>query len=104
MSKIFNKLKYFPAQCHFCGEQGNTIGAILENDNEIAICEKCSKSIITGVSVALEHQKAMDDEAKKKKSEENEDKVEGQKPTSAPSAVDPEPLNKGETIDVALDK
>ncbi len=58
---MFNKIKYVIANCHFCGEKGNCLGAVVETE-EIAVCEPCANKLIAGISTAIAELKKRSDE------------------------------------------
>jgi hypothetical protein len=62
MSNIFNKLKYFPASCTFCREEGMVFGGYLENGSEVAVCPECANKLILGMDTALKEMARLEKE------------------------------------------
>lgn len=64
--KIFNKLKYFQAKCTFCQSIGMVYGAFVnDTKQEVAVCDDCSRKLITGIATALEELKKQFDAEQK---------------------------------------
>jgi DNA-directed RNA polymerase subunit RPC12/RpoP len=72
MSNMFQKLKYFPATCTFCRQNGMVFGAYTDKNDEIAVCPECSHKLILGIDAALKEM-----ERREKEKESTEPKKEG---------------------------